>query len=954
LVECGRHLNIELLTLSDIDNITGQPGNFQVTIRQHPRYVDMDKCIACGLCSQKCPRKVPDEYQMGVGTRKAIYISYSQTVPLKYVIDKDHCIYFQKGKCKACEKFCPTGAINFDDAEAVKTLNVGSVILAPGYKPFDPSGLDIYNYEQLPDVVTGLEYERLLSASGPYQGHLVQPSTGREPKKIAWIQCVGSRNQACGNGYCSTVCCMYAVKQSLVTAEHLHGDDIQQTIFFMDLRAHNKEFERYYNDAVAKGVRFIRSRPHSVDPGDKNIGARLYYVTEDGRQVLEDFDLVVLSVGLEAPADALELAAKFGLKLDQYRFADTSSFGPVLTQREGVYVCGAFSGPKSIPRSVTDASAAATAAAKNLVTARGTLTKEKTYPLERDVSGEEPRVGVFVCSCGINIANTVNVPEVVEYAKTLPYVQFVENNLFSCSTDTQVMMAEKIKEHNLNRIVVAACTPRTHEALFADTLREAGLNGYLLEMANIRNQNSWVHQQDPEAATAKAKDQVRMAVAKALRDFPLQRLSVEVCQRALVIGGGLAGLTAALDLADRNYETVLVEKSDKLGGNAWHLNKTWKGEDIRTNLQVLIAKVENHPKITVWKQAEVKSVSGSVGNFQSEIEVAGRTETVSYGIAVLAIGAEEYKPSEYLYGQDARIKTHLEFDAELRERPDQVAKAGSAVFIQCVGSREPERMYCSRVCCTHSVHSAIRLKELNPEMQVYVLYRDIRTYGQREDIYTKARQLGVLFIRFDLDNKPQVRQEGEKLVVEVMDPIMQLPVTIPADYLVLASAIVPRRHEQLMELYKYNVNADGFINEAHPKLRPVDSLVDGLFIAGLCHHPKPIDESVSQAMAAVSRAGVILAKERMSLDAIKSYPTEKCDGCALCVDVCPYMAIKVEEYRDNGHIHRRIVTDKALCKGCGLCAATCPKDGVEVHGFTMAQMQAQVDAVVAGLENLPT
>ena len=954
MVECGRHLNIELLTLTEIDNLSGQPGNFQVTLRQQPRYVDMDKCIACGLCAQKCPRRVADEYQVGVGQRKAIYISYSQTVPLKYVIDKDHCIFFQKGKCKACEKFCPTGAINFEDSEQVRTLNVGSVILAPGYKPFDPRGLDLYNYDQLPDVVTGLEYERLLSASGPYQGHLVQPSTGREPKKIAWIQCVGSRNQACGNGYCSTVCCMYAVKQSLVTAEHLHGGDVQQTIFFMDLRAHNKEFERYYNDAMAKGVRFIRSRPHSVDPGDKNIGARIFYVTEDGRQVLEDFDLVVLSVGLEAPADALELAAKFGLELDQYRFADTPSFAPVFTRQQGIYVCGAFSGPKSIPRSVTDASAAATAAAKNLVTARGTLTKEKTYPSERDVSGEEPRVGVFVCSCGINIANTVNVPEVVEYAKTLPYVQFVENNLFSCSTDTQVTMAAKIKEQNLNRIVVAACTPRTHEALFADTLREAGLNGYLLEMANIRNQNSWVHQQDPEAATAKAKDQVRMAVAKALRDFPLQRLSVEVSQRALVIGGGLAGLTAALDLADRHYETFLVEKADKLGGNAWHLNKTWKGEDIRANLQDLIARVENHPKITVLKQAEVKSVSGSVGNFQSEIDVAGRTETVSYGVAVLAIGAEEYKPSEYLYGQDARIKTHLEFDAELRERPDQVAKAGSAVFIQCVGSREPERMYCSRVCCTHSVHNAIKLKELNPDMQVYVLYRDIRTYGKREDIYTKARELGVLFIRYDLENKPRVRKEGENLSVEVVDPIVQLPVTIPADYLILASAIVPRSHEHLMELYKYNVNADGFINEAHPKLRPVDSLVDGLFIAGLCHHPKPIDESVSQAMAAVSRAGVILAKERMSLDAIKSYPTEKCDGCALCVDVCPYLAIKVEEYRENGQVHRRIVTDKALCKGCGLCAATCPKDGVEVHGFTLAQMQAQVDAVVAGLQNLPT
>jgi heterodisulfide reductase subunit A len=487
--------------------------------------------------------------------------------------------------------------------------------------------------------------------------------------------------------------------------------------------------------------------------------------------------------------------------------------------------------------------------------------------------------------------------------------------------------------------------------LFQDTLREAGLNGYMLEMANIRNQNSWVHQQNPDAATNKAKDQVRMAVAKAIRNFPLQRLAVDVSQKALVIGGGLAGLTAALDLADRNYETVLVEKADKLGGNAWHLNKTWKGEDIRANLQDFIAKVENHTKITVLKQAEVKTVAGSVGNFISDIQVNGRTETVAYGIALLATGAEELKPQEYLYGQDKRVMTHLEFDAELRERAANVAKAGTAVFIQCVGSRQPERQYCSRVCCTHSVHSAIKLKELNPEMQVYVLYRDMRTYGKREDLYTKAREAGVVFIRYNLQSKPKVFQDGDNLMVEVVDPIVQLPVRLPADYLVLASAIVPRTNDHLLELYKFGMNTDGFINEAHPKLRPVDSTVDGLFVAGLCHHPKPIDESVSQAMAAVSRAGVILAKERMSLDAIKSFATEKCDGCALCVDVCPYMAIKIEEYKDNGHAHRRIATDKALCKGCGLCAATCPKGGVVVHGFTMDQLQAQVDEVVAIVES---
>ncbi len=349
----------------------------------------------------------------------------------------------------------------------------------------------------------------------------------------------------------------------------------------MDLRSHNKEFERYVENARSNGVRFIRSRPHTILPGKNNIGVQLAYVTEDGGRTEEDFDMAVLSVGLEAPPDALELAEKFGIDLDRYNFARTSSFTPVTTNRDGIYVCGAFQSPKAIPRSVTEASAAATEAAKALLPARGTLAREKTYPPEREITGEELRLGVFVCSCGINIAGVVDVEAVADYARTLPHVVCVENNLFTCSTDTQVLIAARIKELNLNRIVVAACTPRTHEPLFQDTLREAGLNAYLLEMANIRNQNAWVHQKDPAFATLKAKDQVRMAVAKVSRDYPLASMSVPVVQKALVIGGGVAGMTAALDLADQGYPTVLVEKSDKLGGNAWHLNKTWKCEDVR-------------------------------------------------------------------------------------------------------------------------------------------------------------------------------------------------------------------------------------------------------------------------------------------------------------------------------------------------------------------------------------
>ena len=473
-------------------------------------------------------------------------------------------------------------------------------------------------------MVTGLEYERLLSAGGPNQGHLLRPSDHLEPKKIAWIQCVGSRNTTPnGNAYCSTVCCMYAVKQALVTAEHLSGEGLDQSIFYMDLRSHNKEFENYYQNAKTKGVRFIRSRPHTILPGKNNIGVKVAYVTEDGRPVTEDFDMLVLSVGLQAPGDALGLATKFGVDLDHYRFVKTGSFNPVNTSRDGIYVCGAARSPKAIPRSVTEASAAAAEVSKALVEGRGTLARAKTYPPEHAVAGEEPRIGVFVCSCGINIAGVVDVKELAEYAQTLPHVMLVENNLFTCSTDTQVLIAEKIKELNLNRIVVAACTPRTHEPLFQDTLREAGLNAYLLEMANIRNQNAWVHQKDPAFATLKAKDQVRMAVAKVSRDYPLERLSVDVVQKALVIGGGVAGMTTALELADQGYPTTLVEKSDKLGGNAWHVNKTWKCEDVRPWLGGLISRVDNHPQIQVLKNAQLKTVNGSVGNFASDIDVNG-------------------------------------------------------------------------------------------------------------------------------------------------------------------------------------------------------------------------------------------------------------------------------------------------------------------------------------------
>ncbi len=970
MVECGRHLNVELLTLCEIVDVAGEAGDFTVTVKKRPRYIDMDKCIACGICAEKCPKKVDDEYNAGISKRKAAYIKYGQTVPLKYVIDPDNCIYLKKGKCRACEKFCPTGAINFDDKEELVKINVGSVILSPGYTPFDPSNLDFYGYGKYPDVVTSLEYERLLSAGGPCMGHLVRPSDGREPRKIAWIQCVGSRNtNRTENGFCSSVCCMYAMKQTRITIEHMVGKKQDLALFYMDIRSHGKEFERYYNDTVEKGVRFIRARPHTINPGKNNMGVQMGYVTESGEKIEEDFDMVVLSIGLCAPKDAVSLSSTFGFDLNHYNFAKTTCFDPVKSSKQGVFVGGTFRSAKAIPRSVTEASAAAAEAAIMLSDAKNSLTKNKVYPDETDVSSEEPRIGVFVCSCGINIANVVNVAEVVDYAKRLPYVVFAENNLFTCSTDSQVLITQKIHENKLNRIVVAACSPRTHEPLFQDTLREAGLNGFLFEMANIRNHNSWVHQKEPEKATIKAKDQVRMAVAKVTGNYSLTRMQVNVVQKAMVVGGGLSGMTAALAFGNQGYDTVLVEKSDKLGGNAWELFQTYKGENIRERLESMIDAVNKHPKITLLKNTTVKSCSGSVGNFTSELLVNGSSSAstnssgvgknasgteikkINYGVSVIATGGKSSTTSEYLFGKDDRVMTPLKFDEYLSSSHTALKEADTVVFIQCVGSREPNRPYCSRLCCTHSVKSAILLKQINPELNVYILNRDIRTYGEREDLYRQARDAGVIFIKYELDRKPNVYKKDNEVVVEAFDPILTKTLRLFPDYLILATGIEANDSKDLMDIFKFGINEDGFLNEAHPKLRPVDMPVDGLFVAGLCNYPKPVEESITQALACVSRAGVILAKQTMELDAIKSYITEKCDGCAVCIDVCPYMALKLEEYQLNGsgRVVKRVKADPALCKGCGLCQAVCPKGGIMVHGFTLPQLKAQVDAALESI-----
>jgi heterodisulfide reductase subunit A len=949
LVECGRHLNIEILAPARVQKITGEPGNFTVTVNQPARYIDMSKCIACGLCAQKCPKKVPDAFNQGLMARKAAYVLYPQAVPLKYAIDSSNCLFFKKGgKCKACEKFCPTGAVDFDQTDQPRDLQVGAVILAPGFKPYDPTKYGAYHYASLPNVITSMEFERILSASGPFQGHLVRPSDHKEPQKIAWLQCVGSRDlNHCDNSHCSAVCCMYAIKEAVIAKEHSHNG-LEAAIFFMDMRTMGKDFEKYYWRARdEQGVRFIRSRVHSVDavPGTDDLNIR--YLDEDGTLRNETFDMLVLSVGLEVAPEVLELGRTLGIEVNINKFAETSSFTPVAATRPGIYVCGAFQGPKDIPQSVMEASASASAAGELLAPARFSLAKKKPEFAERDISQEPPRVGVFVCHCGINIAAVIDVEAVRDYAGTLPYVEFVENNLFTCSQDTQEIIKERIKEHNLNRIVVASCTPKTHEPLFQETIKEAGLNKYLFELANIRDQGSWVHMHEPERATRRAKDQVRMAVAKVALQQPLAEFTLPITKAGLVIGGGAAGMEAALGLADQGFKVHLVEKKDFLGGHALKLNHTWRGEPIKPYVEGLVQWVSHHPQIEVHLNSEVTDVQGFVGNFHSTLSTGGREVEVEHGTAIIATGAHSYKPSEYLYKENPRVMLSLEMDQALREKKPLVAKAKCAAFIQCVGSREPERPYCSRVCCTHSVESAIRLKEINPEMEVYILYRDLRTYGLRENLYKEAREKGVMFIRFAADDKPQVTQTGDGgLQVTVNDIILGLPITIRPDVLTLASAIIVKEQEKLAQMFKVPLNNEGFFLEAHMKLRPVDFATEGVFVAGLAHYPKPLDEAIAQAKAAAARAAVVLSQESIKAGGVvASIDATKCSGCQACVGVCPFGAIDFKEREDVCEVNQ------ALCKGCGTCAAACPSECITLMGFSHKQIYTQIDEALADLKD---
>ena len=936
LVEVARHPNIELLTNSEVTAVEGTAGEFIVTVIKHPRYVDEDKCIACGTCSEKCPTKVPSEFDEGMADRKAIYVQFPQAVPLKYAIDPEHCLYLIKEKCGICAKVCPADAVVFDDEEEVLDVDASAIVVAIGFEAYDPSGLSEFGHGRFGNVVTNLEFERMLNASGPTGGHLVRPTDGEEPRRIAFLQCVGSRDER-AQTYCSSFCCMAAIKESIVAKEH--APDLEDLhIFFMDIRAFGKEFEDFYVRAEEEhGIRFTRFRVPDLDEDPASRDILITYMAKEGMEpVTERFDLVVLSVGMAPPEGAQALSEVLGVELNEHGFALTDAATNLKTSRDGVFVCGAFSGPKDIPETVAQASGATSrATAVHLKRGDRQPMVEERAP-ERDVSGEEPRIGVFVCHCGTNIGSIVDVPSVAEHARGLPGVVHAEDNLYSCSQDAQELIKERIHEHNLNRVVVASCTPRTHEALFRATVREAGLNPYLFTLANIRDQCSWVHQKEPERATEKAKDLVAMAASRANLLTPLDETSISVTPKAMVLGGGLAGMTAALAIGDQGFDVHLVEREGSLGGNLKRV-RLLLGGDPQEMTDDLIRRVTAHPRISVHLGKELEHIIGFVGNFTTTLSGG---EEVEHGVVVVATGGTSHRPHEYMYGKDPRVVTQLEFEGQLAADDDPPS---SVVFIQCVGSRNEEHPWCSRICCGTTIKEALRLKEINPDARVYVLYRDVRTYGFREDAYREASARGVIFIRYEADDPPVLRKAGDHLLVETSDEILGDRLAFPVDRVVLATAVLPQEDNiTIAKMLKVPLTKDGYFLEAHMKLRPVDFATEGVFVCGMAHWPKTVDESAGQAAAAAARAVTILARETLVGDGVVSEVNEDlCTGCGTCITECPYSAIE----RTEGKKARVI---DVLCKGCGICASCCPERAIDIRGFTRDQLSAEVESIFPG------
>ena len=938
LSQGARERHLEIKPMTSLTKLEGEAGAFSATLVTEPRYIDTDKCTACGECAKQFPDAV--RVTPGLDPRAPTCMRYPQATPFAFSIDMA-----KVTDIAALKKVCRADAILAEDTRSEIVMDVASVVLCVGADLFDPAVLDNYGGGTFDNVVTGLEYERIMSASGPFQGNLKRKSDGRRPKKVAWIQCVGSRGINKGDvPYCSGVCCMYALKEAMVTRERF-GDDIDTTIFFMDMRTYGKDYELYFNRAKDEyKIRMIRSRPHSIVETADTKNLSITYALEDKPvQETEEFDMVVLSTGFRVGEDTKSLAGVLGIDRNPYDFAATHPFNPQLTSKPGVYVCGVIESPKDIPETMVQASAAASMAVTDLPVVSKDREMDDMFPPERDVRGQDPKIGVFVCDCGFEIGGVLDVDKLLDAAKIHPDVAVARAVGYGCSSESMAGIEAMIKENNLNRVVIGGCSPRTHETKFQDLLQRVGLNKYLVEIVNLRDQNTWTHMNTPDRAQNKAVKLLNVGIAGVRKNRPLVDHTLPMSQNALVVGGGVTGMTAALKLADQGVKTYIVERAPALGGLARSIRKTIEGEDVGVFVQDLVEKVAAHDNIQVLTRSIIVDHSGMPGLFKTGIQTGVRMNymQIDHGVTVLATGAMANRPAQYGLGTCANVMTQLEMDSLLEDDAARIQAMDQVVMIQCVGSREPENPNCSRICCQAAMKNALRIKEISPDTQIYVLYRDMRTYGFQEEYYRKARDLGVKFIRFSLDTRPKVMETDNTLAVHAHDFILDSDIEIAADCVVLSTGLIAddETTEDLGLMFHLPRTIDNYFLEDHVKLRPVDMAQRGFFLAGTAHSPKTIRESITQAQAAAGRAQTLLAKKEINLGAcVARVDPDKCASCLVCVRVCPFDVPFI-----NAEGVSQIDADK--CHGCGVCAGDCPAKAIQLLAYEDDQILAKLDGL---------
>ncbi len=964
MVEVFRNPNIELMTYHEVQRVSGKPGNFKVTILKKPRYVDETKCKGCGDCATKCPKiETPNIFDMNLGKRKSVYIPFPQAVPPIYLIDPDMCLFLNKGVCGVCKKTCEAEAIDFEQKPLEIELNVGAIVVATGYDMLGEalSSRWGYNYK---NVVNALEYERMLSASGPFGGHILRPSDEKEPEIIAFIQCAGSRDLHEGIPYCSSVCCMYTAKEAIITKEH--SENSSCFIFRHDIRAFGKNFYEFTQRAQEEyGVKYFQTKVNKIIEDPETNDLIIHY--EDLKTgEFKDFktNLVVLATPLVPSNGTRKLAEVLNIEVDEYNFyKEKTYFNKSLSSREGIFLAGFCQGPMDIPETVADASGVASQIATLLNSSKFTEVKEKIFEIpEKEVKiTDDPRIGVLICHCGINIGKYIDIPEVIEHIKNLPNVVFCEDNLYSCSSDSQQRIKEVIDEYNLNRFIVASCTPRTHESLFQETCQEAGLNKYLFEMVNIRDQCSWVHMTEKEKATEKAKVLIRMGVAKSRLLRPQTEEKLQITQTALVIGGGVSGMSAALNIANQGFMVYLVEKEKFLGGNLRYLNVLYPTqEDASILLNEIIEKVMKNVNIQLFLSSQMKDVKGYLGNYNvTVIDSENEIHDLKIGTIIVATGGQELKPKDvFQYSfKNHNVITQLELEQKLKsENVSWLDKINRITTLLCVNARQKEGItYCSNICCGTAIKNINVLKELKNDLELIVLYRDLQMAKKEFEEYYRDRRKDAIFLRYDLDEPPLISNksgESEKYEIKVFDTNLQDYIKFETDLIVLSTPMIPAGNlEDLAKMLKVPLDKNGFFLEAHVKLRPLDFATDGIFLCGCAQWPKNIQDSISQANGAAGRASRFLsAKEITTSGLVAEVDQDMCIGCGTCEEACAYNAVELtntmKEFEDVSLIINKSSINPNLCKGCGTCAANCPVGAISVKHYDFEQINAIIRELI--------